>query len=911
MDKFSFVGNADVSSIEELYQTYLKDPQSVDESWNLFFQGFEFSKTSYDEGGAVPENVTKEFKVLDLILAYRNRGHLFTKTNPVRERRQYKPSLDIENFGLSKADLATEFQAGEEIGIGKASLTKIIAHLEETYCESVGVEFRHLKDPEQIKWLQDKIESKKNKTAFSLPQKKQILKKLNQAVIFESFLDKKYVGQKRFSLQGAETLIPALDASIEKGSELGCEEFVVGMAHRGRLNVLANIFYKTYKEIFSEFESKDYDDDSVFDGDVKYHLGYSTQMKTDHGSDVKLTLAPNPSHLEAVDPVVGGISRAKIDKHYNGDNTKVCPVLIHGDAAVAAQGIVYEVTQMADLEAYSTGGTLHIVINNQVGFTTNYLDARSSIYCTDIAKVTQVPVFHVNGDDAEALVHAMNLAMEWRQKYHTDVFIDLLCYRKHGHNEGDEPRYTQPILYKAIAKHPDPRSIYVDKLLNNNDIEGQLAKDMQQEFQDQLSARLDEAKEITKGEVTHFMEEYWEEFRNSTKKDIAKSPTTGVSRDNLEKIAKALSTAPEGKKFIRKVLKELDKRGKMFFETDKLDWGMAEMLAYGSVLLDGNNVRFTGQDVERGTFSHRHAVIKVEDSEEEYRPLNNISPDQKGSMGIYNSLLSEYGVLGYEYGYALASPYDLVIWEAQFGDFNNGAQIIIDQFLVAGEDKWKTQNGLVMLLPHGYEGMGAEHSSGRMERFLQLCAHDNMQILNCTTPANFFHAIRRQMNRPFRKPMIVFTPKKLLRYPSCVSSVSDLTEGNFQELIADTTVEKDNVDTVILCNGKIYYELDERREELKANNIAIMRVEQLYPFPQDQIDAQIKSYKNMENLLWVQEEPENMGAWWYVLTRMRETNIQVISRARSAAPATGSGKRHQQRTEDLFNEVFKYAKVKA
>jgi 2-oxoglutarate dehydrogenase E1 component len=768
-----------------------------------------------------------------------------------------------------------------------------------------------LKDPEQIKWLQDKIESKKNKTAFSLPQKKQILKKLNQAVIFESFLDKKYVGQKRFSLQGAETLIPALDASIEKGSELGCEEFVVGMAHRGRLNVLANIFYKTYKEIFSEFESKDYDDDSVFDGDVKYHLGYSTQMKTDHGSDVKLTLAPNPSHLEAVDPVVGGISRAKIDKHYNGDNTKVCPVLIHGDAAVAAQGIVYEVTQMADLEAYSTGGTLHIVINNQVGFTTNYLDARSSIYCTDIAKVTQVPVFHVNGDDAEALVHAMNLAMEWRQKYHTDVFIDLLCYRKHGHNEGDEPRYTQPILYKAIAKHPDPRSIYVDKLLNNNDIEGQLAKDMQQEFQDQLSARLDEAKEITKGEVTHFMEEYWEEFRNSTKKDIAKSPTTGVSRDNLEKIAKALSTAPEGKKFIRKVLKELDKRGKMFFETDKLDWGMAEMLAYGSVLLDGNNVRFTGQDVERGTFSHRHAVIKVEDSEEEYRPLNNISPDQKGSMGIYNSLLSEYGVLGYEYGYALASPYDLVIWEAQFGDFNNGAQIIIDQFLVAGEDKWKTQNGLVMLLPHGYEGMGAEHSSGRMERFLQLCAHDNMQILNCTTPANFFHAIRRQMNRPFRKPMIVFTPKKLLRYPSCVSSVSDLTEGNFQELIADTTVEKDTVDTVILCNGKIYYELDERREELKANNIAIMRVEQLYPFPQDQIDAQIKSYKNMENLLWVQEEPENMGAWWYVLTRMRETNIQVISRARSAAPATGSGKRHQQRTEDLFNEVFKYAKVKA
>ncbi len=526
MDKFSFVGNADVSSVEALYQQYLQDPNSVDESWNHFFQGFEFSRTSYEESGDIPENVSKEFKVLDLIHGYRTRGHLFTKTNPVRERRKYNPTLSIENFGLDQSDLDVVFQAGSAVGIGSTTLRNIIAHLEETYCESIGVEYKYIRDPEKINWLEEKMEGSKNKTNFSTPQKQQILKKLNQAVIFESFLDKKYVGQKRFSLQGAETLIPALDAVVEKGAEHGCEEFVFGMAHRGRLNVLANIFYKTYKEIFSEFEHKDYDDDSLFDGDVKYHLGYTTEIKTDFGPEIKMTLAPNPSHLEAVDPIVEGISRAKIDQHYNGDDSKVCPILIHGDAAIAAQGVVYEVVQMAHLDAYKTGGTLHLVINNQVGFTTNYLDARSSTYCTDIAKVTLSPVFHVNGDDAEALVHVINLAMEWRQRYKTDVFIDLLCYRKHGHNEGDEPRYTQPLLYKAIAKHPDPRTIYVNKLLQQGDIDAQLAKDMEAKFQEELSNRLDEAKEITKGNVTPFLEEYWREFKKSTKKDIAKSPTT-------------------------------------------------------------------------------------------------------------------------------------------------------------------------------------------------------------------------------------------------------------------------------------------------------------------------------------------------------------------------------------------------
>lgn len=911
MDKFSYVGNADVNSIEHLFQQFLQDPNNVDESWQHFFQGFEFARANFETDGEIPEAVKKEFQVIDLINGYRQRGHLFTKTNPVRERRSYAPTLAKENFGLSDADLDMVFQAGAKIGLGATTLRNIISHLEATYCQSIGLEFMYCREPEKIQWFTDNLEPVKNKTNFNLEQKKQILKKLNQAVIFESFLDKKYVGQKRFSLQGAETLIPALDSVIEKGAELGIEEYVFGMAHRGRLNVLANTFYKTYKEIFSEFEHKDYDDDSLFDGDVKYHLGYSCELPTDTGKMVKLTLSPNPSHLEAVDPVVEGIAKSKIDHNHNGDVTKVCPILIHGDAAIAAQGVVYEVVQMANLEGYTTGGTIHIVINNQVGFTTNYMDARSSTYCTDIAKVTLSPVLHVNGDDAEALVHAINLAMEYRQKFNQDIFIDLLCYRKHGHNEGDEPRYTQPILYKSIAKHPDPRQIYVEKLLAQGEIEAQMAKQMVLAFQAELQDRLDDAKEIQKAKVTHFLEDYWTGLRKSESEDFDKSPSTAVKKSSLDKVAKAVYSVPDDLKFIRKIDKELEKRRKMYEDTDALDWGMCELLAYGTLMMEGHHVRFTGQDVERGTFSHRHAVLKVEASEKEYIPLNNIDTKQKGNLKIYNSLLSEYGVLGFEYGYALASPNDLVIWEAQFGDFNNGAQIIIDQFLVAAEDKWKSQNGLVVLLPHGYEGMGAEHSSARMERFLQMCAHDNIQIVNCTTPANFFHALRRQVVRPFRKPLIVFSPKKLLRYPSCVSKKEELTKGGFVEVIDDGKAKVKDVDTLIFCTGKVYYDLDEKRAEIGADNIAVIRLEQVYPFPQKQIDAILKKYKNTENILWVQEEPENMGAWSFILQQMRHTGIEVISRPPSAAPATGSFSRHNARTEALFNKVFNFAKIKA
>lgn len=910
MDKFTFVGNGDVNAIESLYDQFLKDPNQVDETWQQFFAGFDFAKANFD-GDEVPENVLKEFKVIELIDAYRKCGHLFTKTNPVRDRRKYVPTLDIENFGLEQGDLELEFQAGNQVGIGPAKLKDIVAHLNATYCESIGVEYTYIRKPEEVEWLRSKIEGSTNRTKFTVDQKQQILKKLNQAVVFEQFLDKKYVGQKRFSLQGAETLIPALDSVVEKGAELGVDEFIFGMAHRGRLNVLANIFYKTYKEIFSEFESKDFEDEDLgFDGDVKYHLGYTCDIKTDMGKDIKMTLAPNPSHLEAVDPVVGGISRAKLDKFYNNDGTKVCPVLIHGDAAIAGQGIVYEYVQMAQLKGYKTGGTIHIVINNQVGFTTNYRDARSSTYCTDVGKVTLSPVFHVNGDDAEALAHTINLAMEYRQKYGKDVFIDLLCYRKHGHNEGDEPRYTQPLLYKAISKHPDPRKIYVDKLMHEGVLEQQMAKKMEKEFQDELQARILESKEIQKATVTSFLEEYWKDFRHGTDADFEKSPVTGVDKNELLKVAKAIYTQPKDLKFIRKIQKEFDKRKAMIEDTNQLDWGMAELLAYGSLINEGNTIRFTGQDVQRGTFSHRHAVLKTENDETKYIPLNNIPSDKGGKIWIYNSLLSEYGVLGYEYGYSLTNPNSLTIWEAQFGDFNNGAQIMIDQFIVAGEDKWKTQSGLVMLLPHGYEGMGAEHSSARLERFLQLCAGINIQILNCTTPANFFHALRRQMVRDFRKPLIVFTPKKLLRYPECVSPLEDLTEGSFKEII-DDPADKDvkNIDTVMFMTGKMYYEILAQQENYgKLDNVALVRIEQINPLPTNQIKAILKKYNHAEKHFWVQEEPENMGAWSFILRKFPDVKLEYIGRKESSAPAAGSFKRHEKRINKVYDQVFSHVK---
>jgi len=899
MDKFSFLGALHTGMIEEMYQNYLQDPKSISEEWSSFFQGFDFAKEVYSEED-IPQIFQKEFKVINLIDAYRKSGHLFTQTNPVRERRQYSPTLDYKNFGLEDSDLEVEFQAGEQVGIGASKLSEIIKHLDQVYCQSIGVEYMYVRDPKEIDWIKNRLHKNSNTPKFEAKQKKHILHKLNQAVAFENFLHKKFVGQKRFSLEGAESLIPALDALVEHSSELGVKEFVMGMSHRGRLNVLANIFNKTYKEIFSEFEGKLYEDDNI-SGDVKYHLGFTSMQKCSNGNNIKLNLTPNPSHLEAVDPVVEGITRAKLDCKYGGDVKKILPILLHGDAALAGQGVVYEVIQMAQLDGYQTGGTIHIAVNNQVGFTTNYLDARSSTYCTDVAKVTLSPVLHVNGDDAEAVVHALQLAVEYRQKYQKDVFIDLLCYRKYGHNEGDEPRFTQPKLYEAISKHKNPREIYKEKLMNEGVVETGIAKELEKDFQDLLQDRFDEAKEIKKAKITRFLKEEWSEVKRNFIPEFKGSNATNIGQDKLKELAKHLYDIPEADKLFKKTRKLLADRKKMVEESDSLDWAMGELLAYASLLDEGHDIRLSGQDVERGTFSHRHAILKVEQSEEEVCPLNSISTT--ANFEAYNSLLSEYGVLGFDYGYSITRPNTLTIWEAQFGDFSNGAQIMLDQFISCAEDKWKVMSGLVMLLPHGYEGQGAEHSSARLERYLQMCAKYNMQIVNCTTPANFYHVMRRQLKREYRKPLVVFTPKSLLRHPKCVSSITDLADGKFEGIIDDTITPK-SVDRLVLCSGKIYYELLDRREKEAAENVALVRVEQLFPLDKQGIIELVEKY-NAKEVVWVQEEPENMGAWTFILSELRTLGIDVIAREASAATATGSSKTSAAEQNELINKVFK------
>ena len=904
MDKITYVGNADVNAIDHLYTLYRQNPDNVDLGWQKFFEGFDFAKTNFEDGEGIPENFKKEFKVLNLINGYRTRGHLFTKTNPVRERRQYSPSLDVENFGLTQDDLDDVFQAGIEIGLGACSLREIIIHLELTYCQSIGIEYLYMRDPERIEWLRNKIELK-NRPQFDKKRKIEILKKLYQTSGFEAFLGKKFVGQKRFSIEGGEALIPALDTLVNKGSEIGVEYFVMGMAHRGRLNTLTNIFQKRPRDIFSEFEGKEFDFDSTFDGDVKYHQGFTSYITLENGNKMGLTLAPNPSHLEAVNTVVEGIARAKIDHEYF-DEKKVCPVLIHGDAAIAGQGIVYETIQMAQLDGYRAGGTIHVVVNNQVGFTTNYLDARSSTYCTDVAKTTLCPVFHVNGDDVEAVVQAVEIAIEYRQQFNRDIFIDLLCYRKYGHNEGDEPKFTQPKLYDIIAKHPNPKVIYLKQLEGEGVISSTEAKVLEDEYNAFLENEFDESKKNEKALVYDFLSLTWKGYRHGLAQDFLQSPKTAVDEKKLYELGVKMSTLPDGRKYFRKIAKIFEDRINAVKE-DKLDWGTAEMLAYASLLVEGHSVRISGQDVERGTFSHRHAVVKTEDTEEEIETLNLLS-EKQAQFEIHNSLLSEYGVLGFEYGYSLAHPSGLTIWEAQFGDFFNGAQIMVDQFISAGEDKWATQSGLVMLLPHGYEGQGAEHSSGRMERFLQQCADYNMQVVNTSTPANHFHLLRRQVVRDFRKPLVVFSPKMLLRYPEATSALSELAKGSFQEVLDDTTANAKEVDTVVLCSGKFYYEMKLKAKELGVSNMAFVRVEQLYPLPQEQLEAIMAKYK-AKNVIWAQEEPANMGAWAFMAMNLRNIPLIGICRPASAASAEGSKKLHEKRLAKLYKELFSYAKV--
>ncbi|MCF8347629.1 MAG: 2-oxoglutarate dehydrogenase E1 component [Bacteroidales bacterium] len=902
MDNYSFVNHPDPAVIESLYQQYLSDPKSVDSSWQAFFAGFDLAQKQYP---LLPEShaTSDEFKVINLINDYRRRGHLFTSTNPVRKRRTYLPTLDIENYGLSAKNLDQYFYAGEKIGIGKAKLRDIVGFLHDTYCQNIGVEYLFIRDLEIVNWLQTRFETTRNHPNYSQEEKKYILTKLLRAVYFEKFLQKKFPGQKRFSLEGAESLIPALDAVMEKGSDLGIKEFVIGMPHRGRLNVLANIMRKPYQAIFSEFEGVEYDDEALL-GDVKYHLGYTVNRKSTNGREIKFTLSPNPSHLEAVNPVVEGITRAKIDEIYHGDATKIAPILIHGDASVAGQGVVYEVLQMQDLKGYSTGGTIHLVINNQIGFTTDYLDARSSTYCTDIAKITLSPVFHVNGDDPEALVFSIQTAMEFRNKFHKDVFIDILCYRRYGHNEGDEPRFTQPVLYKAIEKHPDPYELYKNQLLSQGVVSLEQTELEEKQFNDKLEANLEEAHSHIRTTINNFLADTWEGIRRATDEDFLRSPETAITEKELQLITKKITALPDGKNFFRKTIRLQEQRRKMVLEDQSLDWAMGELIAYGSLLNEGIPVRLSGQDVERGTFSHRHAVLRIEDSEDKYVPLNHIA-EKQAKFDIFNSNLSEYGVLGFEYGYALASPNKLTIWEAQFGDFANTAQVIFDQFISSAEDKWNVMNDLVVFLPHGYEGQGPEHSSARMERYLTLAAENNFQVANCTTPANFFHLLRRQLHRPFRKPLIIFTPKSLLRHPQCISHINEFTSGGFREVIDDLSVDVKKVDKVVFCNGKIYYDLLAEREKLNKKNIALIRIEQLYPFPVEQILNIYKKYINTKTTIWAQEEPANMGAWNFIYTSLAShIPIKLVARPASGSPATGSGKFHVIRAQKIFDKVM-------
>ena len=906
MDPYSFLNTAHTAYFTDLYDQYLINPESVEPSWRAFFQGFEFGIDKVNNGEFnIPENILKEFKVVKLINGYRTRGHLFTRTNPVRDRRTYRPTLKLDNFELTTDDLKKIFDAGEILGLGPTSLEDILIHLERIYCDSVGIEYMYIRTPERIKWIQSKLNLNDNHPNFSNLQKKHILKKLVEATNFETFLHKKYVGQKRFSLQGGECLIPALDSIFENAATMGVKEFVVGMTHRGRLNTLSNIFGKPAKEIFSEFDGKDYKE-QIFDGDVKYHLGWTSNIKSDKGFNIFMNLAPNPSHLESVGPVVQGIARAKQDKYFKGEEENVLPVIIHGDAALAAQGVVYEVVQMERLKGYKTNGTIHIVVNNQIGFTTNYTDGRSSTYCSDIGKVNLCPILHVNADDVEAVVHASNFALEYRMKFKRDVFIDLLGYRKYGHNEGDEPRFTQPKLYKAISNHLDVKTIYANKLISEKVISNDDLEKIELDYKKSLDQDLEKSKKNKNVIITPFMQHEWVGMKRVKKDSMLMSFNTSVAKKSLDKIAKSIFSLKDQDKFLKKVSKLMKDRHKMYFNDDKIDWAIGEMLAYGSILNESYNIRISGQDVERGTFSHRHAILKHEESEENFIPLNHVNKFQ-GNFEIYNSPLSEYGVMGFEYGYALSNPNTLTIWEAQFGDFSNGAQIMIDQYLSAAEDKWKLQNGLVLMLPHGYEGQGAEHSSARMERFLQLCAKNNLYVANCTTPSNLFHILRRQIITNFRKPLVLFTPKSLLRHPKVISTKKDLISGTFLTLIDDNIIIK-KVKSLVFCSGKFYYDLLDYREKHKINNVALVRIEQLFPLPTDEILSVVNKYET-EDIVWAQEEPRNMGAWSHLLVHLDiAKSFRVASRRFYGSPASGSLSRFTKRHDQVIQYVFDKSK---
>ncbi|HLS70573.1 MAG TPA: 2-oxoglutarate dehydrogenase E1 component [Chitinophagaceae bacterium] len=918
MEDFSYITSAHPSYIESLYTDFVNNPDSVDEELKKFFEGFDFAIThgkNIAVNGAetreikldtdIITKIHNEIKVYELIRCYRKRGHLLATTNPLGFSMDIDAQLDLNSFRLTEENLKQTFFTGRYIGLENATLEEIIAKLKKIYTGNIGIEYTYINRVDAHIWVRDNFEAFMLEE-LSLEETKRILEKLNYGVIFEKFLATKYIGQKRFGLEGGESMIPALDAMINTAAEGGAEEIVIGMAHRGRLNVLTNIMRKTYDQVFSEFEGNMPDDTPLGGGDVKYHLGFRSTITSTSGKEINVQLLPNPSHLEAVNSLVAGYSRGKSDILYNKNKSAVLPIIIHGDAAIAGQGVVYELLQMSKLDGYKTDGTVHFIINNQIGFTTDSKDARSSIHCTSIASLVDAPVLHVNGDDPEAVVKAAIFAIKYRQKFKEDIFIDMVSYRKHGHNEGDEPKFTQPKMYSIIEKHEDPRTIYTKQLIESGKPEIQeLAKELEQKFWDELQARLDEVKQKDFPYKMQVPDKHWNNLKVSQKEDFESSPVTGISEEDTKEIFYKLFETPEDLKVNRRIKRLLDGKVKHFDDKQEIDWATGELLAYASIVKEGKNVRVSGEDVKRGTFSHRHAVLVDENTNKEYNRISAYNTE-KNSFEIYNSLLSEYAVLGFEYGYSLVDPNNLVIWEAQFGDFVNVAQVIIDQYISSAEQKWGVQNGLTLLLPHGYEGGGPDHSSAYMERFLQLAADENMFITNVTTAANFFHLLRRQLALPFRKPLINFSPKANLRQTRAYSTLNEFVgETKFTEIIDDSFIDNpQEIKRVLLCSGKVYYDLSEKQIADNRKDIAIIRLEQIYPIPEKQLLKIYEKYRNAQ-WVWVQEEPRNKGAASFLKMNLNpKINLGYLTRQTSASSATGFGNMHKKEQEGLINQAF-------
>jgi 2-oxoglutarate dehydrogenase E1 component len=915
--------------VEEIRQRYALDPESVDPSWIEFFEGGvrhrvpaepeleaapepaperEIAAPAGVEGLASPQLADRHARVLRMIHTYRARGHRIAATDPLGASDSYFPELDPAHYGLGAEDLERSFIAGDLPGGPLQPLSQILRRLRATYCRSVGVEFTHVQDPGRKGWIQRRMEESENQSALSADERLRILEKLAAAELFERFLHTRFVGQKRFSLEGAESLIPLLDTLVEEAARHGAREVVLGMAHRGRLNVLSNILGKSLESIFCEFEDVDLSSNPFGSGDVKYHKGFSSDRATRNGGSIHLSLTANPSHLEAVDPVVLGRTRAKQTRLGDARRHWVIPVLIHGDAAFAGQGMVAETLNLCHLAGYSTGGTVHVVVNNQIGFTTNPQEARSTLYCTDVAKMIQAPIFHVNGDDPEAVVHCVKIALLYRQRFGTDVVIDMVCYRRHGHNEGDEPSFTQPLLYSKIRATKPVRERYTEALLHQGLLQPADVGHIETDLQSQLSSALQQIKtRAPEPDEPYDPRGPWTPY-SRTRHD-ADEPDTGVPIERLAQIAERLGAAPPGFEVHPKLLRLIERRGKVVAEGSPLDWAMAEALGFGSLLVEGTPVRLSGQDSSRGTFNQRHAVLVDQRTGEESAPLDHLAETQ-ARFEVYDSQLSEAAVLGFEYGYSLADPTTLTLWEAQFGDFANGAQVIIDQFIAAAHAKWQRMSGLVLLLPHGFEGQGPEHSSARVERFLQLCAEDNLQIANCSTPAQYFHLLRRQMRRRFRAPLVVFTPKSLLRDPRATSPVEALTEGRFREVLVDPVAPpSDAVRRILFCTGKVYYDLAARQAERGRGDVAVVRVEQLYPWPEPAIAEAIRRHPRTERVGWVQEEPANMGAWTFVRERLQDALPPAVTlfyagRPASASPAVGSARAHRREQTALVDAAF-------